>query len=65
MPALSSSFHSVFIEYLQCTRCATVGSGNAKLDKTDAVLLGFAEKEEMDKGVKDYIVTHTLRELYA
>lgn len=68
MCALSSSFHSVLIEYLQCTRYATVGSGNAKLDKTRMLppAPGICrERREMRKGVKDYIVTHTLRELYA
>lgn len=49
MCALSSSFHSGFIEHLQCTRCATVGSGNAKLD-TDAAFLVFAEKKRDAKG---------------
>lgn len=65
MYALSSSFHLVFIEHL-CARCATRGAGSAELDKIQMLpSWDLQMKKTHRQRVKDYIVIHTLIELYA
>lgn len=65
MYALSSSFHLVFIGHL-CARCATIGAGSAELDKIQMLpSWDLQTNKRHTQGVKDYIVRHTPRELYA